>query len=61
LNEQAQAHKEQQTNLKNQAHAEKQAHLQKIQDLEQALLNLAKQKLKNKKEATQLLTQLEQN
>ncbi|CAH1765051.1 3968_t:CDS:2 [Entrophospora sp. SA101] len=61
LNQQAQAHHEQQTNLKEQSHQEKQLYLAKINDLEQALLNLAKQKLKGKKEAQEFLTQLEQN
>jgi len=34
---------------------------QKQQDLETQLINLAKQKIANKKEASQLLTELEEN
>ena len=55
-------HQAQQAN-QNQAQAqkEKQLYLNKITDLEQALLSLAKQKIKTKKEAKELLNQLETN
>jgi hypothetical protein len=61
LNQQAQAAKEQKKESKEQNQAEKQLYLTKINDLETAFFNLAKQKLAKKKEVQELVEKLEEN
>jgi type II secretory pathway pseudopilin PulG len=65
LSEEFQSYKTTAENEKNEIVTEKEIQIQlfqqKITDLETALLNLAKQKLKGKKQAEQLLKDLEKN
>jgi hypothetical protein len=52
---------EEKNELVNQGKQAKELYQQKVNDLETQLLNLAKRKVKNQKEAKQLITQLETN